>query len=380
MNKIEKQDKNENNLISPEIDKRNYSNISLEVTRMCNLSCTHCLCGEPENIQIKKETIDILFSQIDVLANLSLTGGEPFLEPELIDYIVNTIIDKGIKLYRFQAHTNGTILNENIANSFNKISSYIIENCTIKDLDIEYSTCLIISDDEFHNNKDFTNTALQYYRKICGDDVFVALKSDAEEDNYHDLVWTYTGRSFENMKEGYKYQMPVPEKHQIHCDYDQYGNIISVHCPLLITVYGNVCVDHMYNFYMRDKVFSVGNIYKSALHDMILKHNKCCFRTCKEVDVLQVFKTSNYLGVDLTNGNGDLTFENQKRIVETITHLIFSRKSLSKKFPYITGEEITDYTCKIMECKSEKEQDEMALEFLKLNNLRELNNIANNFK
>ena len=46
----------------------------------------------------------------------------------------------------------------------------------------------------------------------------------------------------------------------------------------------------------------------------------------------------------------------------------------------MTGEEVTDYTCKIMESKSEKEQDEIALEFLNLHNLRELNNIANNFK
>lgn len=86
-----------------------YKELAIEVTRRCNMKCSHCMRGPAENHTISKEVVDRLFDEVSTIGTLLLTGGEPFLEPEMIDYIFDAIIKRNIPIIRISVVTNGTI-------------------------------------------------------------------------------------------------------------------------------------------------------------------------------------------------------------------------------------------------------------------------------
>lgn len=89
--------------------KYEISELVIEVGRNCNLRCSHCLRGEPQNVEVNMEHVRKLFSSLCYVSNLTITGGEPFLYPALIHDIVDEIIAQNIGIGSFFVATNGTI-------------------------------------------------------------------------------------------------------------------------------------------------------------------------------------------------------------------------------------------------------------------------------
>lgn len=93
----------------------NLNIIAIEIIEGCNLNCSFCVRNASSNII---ERIDIKFYEkfLNIISNLpykpdiAITGGEPFLHPQLI-YILKKTIEKGFK---FSINTNGTIEDESI--------------------------------------------------------------------------------------------------------------------------------------------------------------------------------------------------------------------------------------------------------------------------
>jgi hypothetical protein len=91
--------------------------ISFLPSTICNLKCKCCLNFSPYIKQQKvrpldtlKSDLDLLFSKIDTLLTLHISGGEPFLYkelPELIEYIAQY---SASKLGQLELTTNGTIV------------------------------------------------------------------------------------------------------------------------------------------------------------------------------------------------------------------------------------------------------------------------------
>jgi len=79
----------------------------IEVTRRCNMSCPHCLRGEQENIDMDIEYVDELFSKIDRVSILTLTGGEPSLVPDIIGKILDSANRNNVEISQFYLVTNG---------------------------------------------------------------------------------------------------------------------------------------------------------------------------------------------------------------------------------------------------------------------------------
>jgi radical SAM protein with 4Fe4S-binding SPASM domain len=90
-------------------------NISLEITRKCNLQCKHCYSDS--GVQRKNElTFEEIKKLIDQLAhigvlNILLTGGEPLLHPRLFE-IIEYIVSKPMSCTLF---TNGTLITKAVA-------------------------------------------------------------------------------------------------------------------------------------------------------------------------------------------------------------------------------------------------------------------------
>ncbi len=100
--------------------------VSIEITRRCNQKCEHCMRGDSENIDISKDYIDKLFSEDKlIIANLNLSGGEPTLNEELIEYIIDKIIDEKIIVLSLQMTTNGLIYSERIIKAFERFHAYV---------------------------------------------------------------------------------------------------------------------------------------------------------------------------------------------------------------------------------------------------------------
>lgn len=94
-----------------------FKSISMVLTTKCNLNCECCLNFTPYNKNKRdfemdelKKNVDCFFQKVDVVDRFLMSGGEPFLYPnlvELIDYLGEKYRDKTL---RFSIVTNGTII------------------------------------------------------------------------------------------------------------------------------------------------------------------------------------------------------------------------------------------------------------------------------
>ena len=98
--------------------------LQLHITSNCNLRCKHCYIDE-HTMNMSLGDIQEVFSQFDrlgynlqqqhhepIAAHIHITGGEPFLHPE-IDRILR-IMYENRKKYHYAIMSNGTLINERI--------------------------------------------------------------------------------------------------------------------------------------------------------------------------------------------------------------------------------------------------------------------------
>ena len=150
--------------------KLSYKELAIEVTRRCNMQCSHCMRGPAEDHTISKKVIDRLFDEVSVVTTLLLTGGEPFLEPEMMDYIFDGIIKRKIPIGKIEVVTNGTIRDKRLAESFNKIGKYVTDNWskTLTKKHMRQIVTILISNDSYHMKDDIMET-LKFYRGLLND-------------------------------------------------------------------------------------------------------------------------------------------------------------------------------------------------------------------
>ena len=130
--------------------KLSYKSIQFEVTRRCNDRCIHCCRGKCQNIDLTKEIVDAFFDNNDIIyiGTLSFSGGEPSLNAEIVEYIVDKLIEKKIEYGHFIASTNGLVYSEKLIKALYKLNEYgkVFKN-TSKDV----CGIFFISDDQFHS-------------------------------------------------------------------------------------------------------------------------------------------------------------------------------------------------------------------------------------
>lgn len=163
--------------------KLNYKKFVFEITRRCNMNCAHCMRGPAQNHTISKKVIDKVLDQIGSIGSLYLTGGEPFLEPEMISYLFNGIIKRKIPIMDFFTVTNGSILNADIAKSFNELSRHIYDTYG-QNWDKKQARIIgqiTISNDQFHEFVDIPN-ALQFYRSKLNDHCIIKRERAKKDD------------------------------------------------------------------------------------------------------------------------------------------------------------------------------------------------------
>lgn len=99
-------------------------NLCIELTRRCNMACPHCMRGEPENKDMNVKALEILLPHFkeNGIPELTLTGGEPTLNPKAILTILNLLKKYGISLEHVYLVTNGKeVSDEFLLNYFNLV-------------------------------------------------------------------------------------------------------------------------------------------------------------------------------------------------------------------------------------------------------------------
>ena len=79
----------------------------LEITRRCNMACSHCMRGNAENIDMNRTIIEQVFSQVSNIDVLTFSGGEPSLCPDNILFALECVKKYGIYVGYVYIVTNG---------------------------------------------------------------------------------------------------------------------------------------------------------------------------------------------------------------------------------------------------------------------------------
>lgn len=154
----------------------------IEVTRRCNMACEHCLRGCAQNVDMPYETIDKIFQGVDEVYNLTFSGGEPFLNIDVIEYTLKYVKEHNIPIHSVFVVTNGKHFEERYISVMNDwiiyVASYNINlntrfECTDKVWDTEelfnYSG-LAVSRDPYHESIPMENylryKMLSYYSDV----------------------------------------------------------------------------------------------------------------------------------------------------------------------------------------------------------------------
>lgn len=135
-------------------------NLAIEVTRRCNINCTHCLRGNQQNKDIPLEYIDTLLDQINSIGHLSFTGGEPSLNVPAIQYTIDGCKKRNIPIDFFYIATNSV-----------HITQEFVDVCqTLYTLSKHPSACSIQTSNDIYHLKehvydDSLLLSLPYYSK-----------------------------------------------------------------------------------------------------------------------------------------------------------------------------------------------------------------------
>lgn len=81
----------------------------LEITRKCNMTCNHCMRGDAQNINMTRNVIDYILMQTTEIYDITFTGGEPFLNLDLINYFIHECERLGVLVHNFYIATNGSV-------------------------------------------------------------------------------------------------------------------------------------------------------------------------------------------------------------------------------------------------------------------------------
>lgn len=113
------------------MNKLELYNASFEVTRRCNIKCDgFCMRGEAQNINMNEDMVDNFFNtksrgyQLAGIHHLCFTGGEPTLNPKIIVYTINKIIEEDLPVYSISMMTNGQLFVPELVDAFNKFNKY----------------------------------------------------------------------------------------------------------------------------------------------------------------------------------------------------------------------------------------------------------------
>lgn len=323
-----------------------------EITRKCNLNCIHCAKGHSQNITITKEIIDKTFDtlQNNKILSVEMFGGEPTLEPEMVEYIVDEIIKRKIKIEHFKIQTNGLVKNNIISNAMNRIGNYI--NTYYKG---DKNVTMEISIED-HEKTEIANDGICFYRNNANEKVNILNQAERLENRKRDrkkegkpegeILYIYMGNAIDN------YEI-LRKKHNFRIKdrrvavREPGSNIIED--SLYICANGNVVNSTLESYELEDdKEYVICNILTDDLFEKINEWNfkYPLMRKQKKYEELcltNIFNFENGITKVFTDNNEMIITkqiaEQSKEMIKFIRDIQELKRMCHKELPYINYDE-----------------------------------------
>ena len=323
-----------------------FKQLCFEVTRRCNMACEHCMRGDAQDLAISKEVIDKCLDRVAGVHSIILTGGEPFLEPDIIDYLFDGIIRRKIKIYGFSCMTNGSIRNEQIAKAWNRLADYIAsiyEPTEDTEADRKHLRAIgqiVVSYDKYHQLDCDPLDTVKWYRQYLNNHCIALRETFKKEDTIHML-----GRAVGNekiMDSGAVDYVVCPHKLSLVPKTNVVETTVQIGCSGIITT-GE---DSSYE--QQDKC-NYGNILTESLFDIIQKALVTELFTQYEAGVYNNLYTQVQTGaVDIEQGNALLSY---------FDAIYTARKVCQKIYPWMQYDELVQAVYDDMNVQMRKTED-----------------------
>lgn len=129
--------------------KLSLCSLAIETTRKCNMTCEHCMRGDPQNKNLMPTAVDFLFERLDRVYDITPTGGEPTMNPDALIHIRKAITKHNVSVGGVYVVTNGLEVTDVFIKNF-------MDLLLATDMD-EDSCGIAISQDMFHDNISYEN-------------------------------------------------------------------------------------------------------------------------------------------------------------------------------------------------------------------------------
>ncbi len=101
------------------------NNLALVLTERCNFNCQHCMRGGSISKDMSNEVMNNALNQIFMVENLSICGGEPLIDYELLKMLIQNIINSNIIINEYSLTTNGTFYTKETEQLFDVLDEYV---------------------------------------------------------------------------------------------------------------------------------------------------------------------------------------------------------------------------------------------------------------
>lgn len=341
-----------------------FDKISIELTRNCNMKCSHCFRGESENCDIKNEYIDSLFEQTEEIGELFFTGGEPTLAIDKMKYVLCALYKNAIPILQFGFVTNGLVFNDDIIEIIKLYSELVClcrETIIGKELLPHYKNVVIgISMDNYHSNQKQVEENYNKYKKSL-EGIAQVVKVNVgntyrREGRAKNLpaglknldLWQHTMKRVEILDKNHKPMCPHWREYKL-------GNSeqIIIVCDMYLSVKGNLITEslgmHEYSFVDNPK-YNICNVKNENIYNSILLYNKGkydCLSIMKIAADNRIKNPLKYFSDDLFS---ILAKDNSEPIVVNklkgyVDLSIFERNTISNRdYPQRMKEEIANHS------------------------------------
>lgn len=294
--------------------KISFLTLALQVTRRCNLKCDLCGKGEPQNIDITKAIVDKTFDEIQnyYISDLRLNGGETFLNPEMIVYILEQIEKRNMMVNRIFVFTNGCYFDERIVKAIKRFCDYsrkikpqIIDyfqkmerktglkmQSTSTYSDTATKSVAIIVSTYAHNNEHIINQTIQQFQNSIDDELFI-IERQSSTYNVEDKKGNIKleGRAEKNYM-NYKNlisesKVGIVENHY-NFIYDTDDDYIVIGKTIEVSANGNVWLGSISSYQHTDE-YAICNII-DCNNDLYNRLSNWCWDNPDSVEINRIYK------------------------------------------------------------------------------------------
>lgn len=342
--------------------------LGIENTRRCNINCLHCGRGEPQNIDMDEKIINKTFQEVSgiYIRTMRITGGEPFLNPAGIEYIVDSMIKHNVKVHNIEIFTNGSIQNEKIAMALKRLCAYLNEikvetqkyqdecfkgytfrlneNNAIQEIKSGNVYCCVSQ--QYHLDCHSESTVSYYQKKVGMNNFFITSQNPA----VFETAWkNLEGNLLKNYQMFPKEELQnVLIKSNRYCIINDDNGRRITEKILTVSANGNVFVGNLIAYKKVDSESTLFNILDCQNNFMDLVDSWCWKNP---INSITNRKYEEFMAYEWLKEKGLLCPESplnkyESYPVSVIDYVRAAEKDLTKihnMFPYLTHNEVEDY-------------------------------------